>query len=469
MLADSGEPSPDGHMGTTRYKDRLLWVLTGTLEPARRAAPPVLSTLSISWSRRTLAPFLLLSLTPLLVVILWMVCAWFDGSMLRFVREIDSARFVALFPRPTLKAAAILAGWVLSQYLLLRLLPGKPFDGPITPQGNQPRYRLNGLAAWVVTHTSLLLAFFAGLWSPASLYRQFGSLFVTLNLAALLFCVFLYWKGRNHPSSSDAVYSGHFFFDFFQGTELHPTLFGTSLKQLINCRVSMMGWSVLVLCCLGYQYETTGTVSSSMLVSAGLLVLYLFKFFWWESGYLTSLDIMHDRFGYYICWGVLVWVPVVYTISAQYLANHPRSLAPWCAIAISTVGLVSLWMNYAADAQRQRVRARNGNTTVWGKPARLLRASYVTADGQERQSLLLASGYWGIARHFHYVPELALALCWALPAGFASLTPYIYFIFLTILLFDRARRDDLRCARKYGDTWLEYRRQVPYRIIPGIY
>ncbi|RYY32672.1 hypothetical protein EON62_05075, partial [archaeon] len=34
------------------------------------------------------------------------------------------------------------------------------------------------------------------------------------------------------------------------------------------------------------------------------------QFFWWETGYLASIDIMHDRAGYYICWGCLVWVPV---------------------------------------------------------------------------------------------------------------------------------------------------------------
>lgn len=30
----------------------------------------------------------------------------------------------------------------------------------------------------------------------------------------------------------------------------------------------------------------------------------------WETGYLSTIDIMHDRAGYYICWGCLVWVPV---------------------------------------------------------------------------------------------------------------------------------------------------------------
>ena len=59
-----------------------------------------------------------------------------------------------------------------------------------------------------------------------------------------------------------------------------------------------------------------------------------------------------------------------------------------------------------------------------------------------------------------------MALCWALPAGFTNVAPYLYFVFLAGLLTDRANRDDLRCEKKYGSAWQEYRRLVPYKIIP---
>jgi len=41
------------------------------------------------------------------------------------------------------------------------------------------------------------------------------------------------------------------------------------------------------------------------------MCIYNFKFFLWETGYFNSMDIQHDRAGYYICWGCLVWVPAV--------------------------------------------------------------------------------------------------------------------------------------------------------------
>lgn len=461
-------PAPTSPIGSRRESAAKIWILTGH-GPHSRPAPPARTPLEIGPLRRWIGPALLIGSTPPLVIVLWMIVAHYDGSILRFLTTIDRATLVALLPHPTWTAAAILAGWIALQGLLLALLPGERHLGPVTPTGQRPAYRLNGIAAWIVTHGALLATWAAGLWSARSVVRELGAMLVILTGSALAFCAFLYWKGRRYPSSTDAVYTGSFLFDFFQGIELHPTLFGVNLKQLINCRVSMMGWSALVVSFALYQHETHGHVTSSMLVSSILLVLYLLKFFVWESGYFASLDIMHDRFGYYICWGVLVWVPAVYTLSWQYLAHHPIDLRLGAALAITGLGLGALWANYAADAQRQRVRATGGRTTVWGRAPRMLRARYRTAEGTERENLLLTSGFWGLARHFHYVPELLLALCWALPAGFHHALPYFYFVFLTILLFDRASRDDVRCQAKYGETWEEYRRLVPYKIIPGVY
>ncbi|WP_053237273.1 hypothetical protein [Sandaracinus amylolyticus] len=444
------------------------WILTGH-GPVSRPAPPARTAVEIPALRRWIGPALLLSTTPILVVVLWMTCAHFDGSIALFLAQIDLGTFVRLFPRPTTSAGAILALWVVAQTLLLAVLPGREHLGPVTPTGRQPRYRLNGVAAWAVTHVALIGTWALDLWSASTVVRELGAMIVILNVAALLFCAFLYWKGRHYPSSTDATYTGYPLFDFFQGIELHPTLLGASLKQLVNCRVSMMGWSALFLCFALHQWETYGFIANSMLVSSGLVMLYLLKFFVWESGYFGSLDIMHDRFGYYICWGVLVWVPSVYTIFGQYLAHHPRALSPLAAIAITALGLAALWANYEADAQRQRVRATGGKTTIWGRPPKTIVARYRTSEGVERTNLLLVSGFWGVARHFHYVPELVLALCWALPAGHTHAIPYFYLAFLAILLFDRAARDDKRCERKYGAAWEEYRRLVPYKIVPGVY
>ena len=103
---------------------------------------------------------------------------------------------------------------------------------------------------------------------------------------------------------------------------------------------------------------------------------------------------------------------------------------------------------------------------MWGKEPRFIRAKYATKEGGVKTSLLLLSGWWGLARHFHYVPEITASFFWTAPALFTYIMPYFYVIFLTILLTDRAFRDDARCASKYGKYWDEYKKHVPYKIVP---
>ena len=178
---------------------------------------------------------------------------------------------------------------------------------------------------------------------------------------------------------------------------------------------------------------------------------------------------MHDRFGYYIFWGVSVWIPAFYTLTGLWLVRHPIELSGPVFMGTLALGLLSIYINYEADAQRHLVRQANGKCLVWNKKPNTILATYKTADGVLHQSILLTSGWWGVSRHFHYVPELLLTLSWSVPAEDQSLIPYLYIIYLTVLLVHRSGRDEIRCREKYGVFWDEYCRRVPFKIIPGVY
>jgi len=289
----------------------------------------------------------------------------------------------------------------------------------------------------------------------------------SMNLFALVFCSFLTFKGLKFPSTKDSGTNGNLIVDFFWGTELYPRIFGWDVKQFTNCRFGMMFWQVGILCYGMKQYDIGGYIDSSMLVSILVQSAYIAKFFWWETGYFCSMDIQHDRAGYYICWGCLCWVPSMYTIHTYYLTINPTSLNPALALFFTISGIACIWCNYDCDRQRQEFRSTGGKAKVWGKAPTYVTAKYVTKDG-EGTSLLLTSGWWGLARHFHYIPEIAASFFWCVPALFVSPLPYFYPVYLTILLFDRAWRDDARCADKYKQYWVEYCKAVPYKIIPGI-
>lgn len=416
--------------------------------------------------RSTWLPGATLVVTPFLAVLFWKIAVQHDGSVL----DLLGGGLFQGWPLPGLAALKILVIWSAVQALLLIALPGDDHLGPPAPCGERPRYRLNGELSLLVTLVLWLVARGTGLFDPSVVYDRFGELLVTSSLVALLLCVGLYFKGIRAPSTGDASASGNRIWDYWNGVELHPRVFGIELKQLFNCRIAMMGWFFLLLCFGQKQVDLHGRLDPAMAASMGLQLLYILKFFRWESGYFATLDITHDRFGFYLCWGVMAWLPALYTLVGLYLVDHVGVLNPGAALLIFALGVAALWANYDADAQRQRVRESDGRATVWGQAPELIDASYTTADGEQRQTILLASGWWKVARKFNYVAELSLAAAWTLPAfGFGHLLPWSYLIFLSILLVDRTRRDERRCAAKYGEAWDVYKRKVPWRMIPGIW
>jgi len=360
--------------------------------------------------------------------------------------------------------------------LLLRRIPGKQIAGPVSPSGDTPHYTLNAIPCFLLTH----LAFFVcsapfpeyhlpQLFSPSIVYDNLGPMIMALTLYVYLYCIALYWKGRFYPSGKDNRVTKDPIYDFFWGIELYPQMFGVQLKQYVNCRLGMMGWSIIIVSFAWKQWETVGFLSNSMLVSVALQLLYIFKFYLWEGGYFHSIDIMHDRFGYYICWGCMCWITGFYTSPSLWFVHNPIQLDTWVAVSIFLAGTFTLWLNWDADHQRQQVRATNGKCKVWGRTPRIIQAQYVTEDGKVRTNVLLASGWWGVARHVHYVTEVLTSFFWALPALHHHLFPYVYAIYLTFLLLDRLIRDEERCKKKYGIYWTQYCKAVPYRVIPGIF
>ena len=425
---------------------------------------------------RTLMPLFLLICCPPTALLMWEINVKYDGSVAAFVEQAIAVGFFAELAsawKPVVWGTA--AGWkiigvfAVVQLLLMRFVPGPTFRGPTTPKGSVPVYRANGVACFLISLGLFLLGGFVFRWfEPTIVYDNFAGIVGALNVASLTFCLLLYFKGRFFPSGPDGGLSGNFIFDYYWGTELYPRILGWDVKMFTNCRFGLMGWAIIVLSFAAKQAELGG-LSDSMVVALIVMLAYLLKFFIWETGYLCSLDIMHDRAGFMICWGCLVWVPAVYTSPILYLTHHPHHLGMAWSAGIAILGVGAVVINYLADRQRQVVRATGGKCRIWGQEPRLVVAKYRAENGQNKETVLLASGWWGVARHFHYAPEIMAAFLWTVPALFSHFLPYFYVIFLTILLVHRARRDEKRCQQKYGAYWDEYRRLVPARILPGLW
>ncbi len=426
--------------------------------------------------RTTFGPLCLMICCTPFVMVMWYVNTALQGSFAQFFVLIWQQGLLLTIKQiwaPVFWGSAIawqmIASFVLFQFVLIKILPGKTFYGPITPKGNIPVYKANGISAFIMTVvTFYVLSVHLKLFSPTLIYDHLGEILGALNIFSLLLCVGLYFKGRFYPSSTDSGTTGNILFDYYWGSELYPRVAGVNLKMFINCRLGMMSWGIFLLS-YAFKQAEIAYLSSAMVVAVALQMIYIAKFFIWETGYLASLDIMHDRAGFYICWGCLVWVPCIYTSPTMYLVQHPYTFSTLTTLTLFVAGTLAILVNYMADRQRQWVRATNGQCLIWRKVPRVTRAKYQTELGETKENLLLSSGWWGIARHFHYVPEITAAFLWSVPALFTHFSPYFYVCFLTILLLDRTQRDDVRCAQKYGQSWQQYCQYVPYKMMPFIY
>jgi len=310
------------------------------------------------WVHTVFVPLFIITSTFFTAPTVWIICHVYKGDLTHFLSEIY--KVPSLWPTPSFAAAKIIAWFGLLNVLLLQLVPAKIMQGPITPGGNRPTYRLNGVACFILNHVILYIggAVFE-LYNLGIAYDYLGSILVTLSYFSLFFCFVLYFKGRFFPTNNDATVTGNRIMDWYWGVELHPSFFGVSLKQVANCRLGMMCWSIMLWSYLFKQRELYGSVANSMLLSVVLQSIYCLKFFHWEGGYFGTLDIMHDRFGYYIYWGVTVWIPSVYTLTGMWLVQNPIQLSPVYFWSVLAFGLLSIYINWEADDQRTRVRATN--------------------------------------------------------------------------------------------------------------
>ncbi|GBG76910.1 hypothetical protein CBR_g23124 [Chara braunii] len=141
---------------------------------------------------------------------------------------------------------------------------------------------------------------------------------------------------------------------------------------------------------------------------------------------------------------------------AWWLLQHDVELGLAHAVISVVIFIVGFIIFRGTNLQKHRFK-QDPKALIWGKPPHVIGGK------------LLASGFWGTARHLNYLGDLLLAVSFSLPCGFSSIIPYMYPIYLFILLISRDLRDEKKCQAKYKDVWEEYCAAVPWRIFPYIY
>jgi len=407
--------------------------------------------------RKLAGPLLLMLGLPPLTYYMWLCLRYYDGAL---VLPTSGGAWLALavrVPGPTLQAVVLYGGWFLLQVVLQAAGPGKIYAGTPLADGSRLNYKMNGWFALWCTLAAVAVVVAAGWVSPTVVYDAFGPLLTTVHLFAFAFSFYLYLHGM---ASRQSAATGNFIYDYFMGVSLNPRVGSFDWKFFCESRPGLLLWLVFDLSLAAKQYQLHGTVTTAMLLVVAFQVLYVADYFFFEDAILTTWDIKYEKFGWMLCWGDLVWVPFTYTLQAHYLVDHPHALSAATTVGILVLNLLGYYLFRSTNIQKHRFR-QNPTGLVWGKPPTYIR----TAQG----TLLLTSGWWGVARHLNYLGDLCMALAWCLPTLFGHPLTYFYFIYMVILLVHRERRDHIACQTKYSQDWEAYCQKVRWRILPGIY
>ncbi len=399
---------------------------------------------------------------PVFTAYLFFAVRFNEGAVFPTPRADLDAFVAALSPRPS--DVGLYAGWLALQAALQQFGPGRRVLGSPLPNGQRLPYRMNGWFALATTAAVIVGLHLTAIVPLRTIHDRFGGLLTVSTGAAFLLGGFLYAYGRRYDGRS-ALRSGSFIHDFWMGTSHNPRLpwssDGFDLKLFCEARPGLLLWIAINSSFAFVQFETYGFVSIPMALVWVFQLVYVADYFANEPAILTTMDIKHERFGFMLAFGDLVWVPMTYSLQAHYLVHNAHSLPLWAAVAVVALNVTGYAVFRTVNLQKHRFREDPDRCRIWNR-----KAEYIQTDNG---GPLLVSGFWGWSRHFNYVGDILMAVSWSLPCGFASALPYFYPAYFAALLVHRERRDHAICAAKYGAAWQAYCRRVPYRIVPGLY
>lgn len=390
----------------------------------------------------------------------------------------DILENIKLGAAPTWTAFCIYMGYVFYSFVLAYVMPGPEVEGLPIPslQGQRLKYLCNGLSSWYFTLVFSGVLHYFDIFNLASIVDNFGSVMTWAILWGFTMSSLVYiistLKGTNHRMS------GNFFYDYFMGACLNPRIGHVDLKMWAEIRVPWPVLFYLSLSCLVKQYQINGYVTAPVCFMLLAHFLYANACQKGEECIPTSWDIFYEKDGFMLIFWNMAGVPFTYCYASIYLMKYELTTGesithslPY-TILLYVLLLGAYYIFDTGNSQKNRFRMeQNGSFMIRNAFPQLpyghiKNPTYITT---KHGNLLLTSGWWGVVRKPHYTADLVMALTWGLITGFGSFLPYFYFCFFVFVLTHRVSRDMERCAKKYGDDWVEYCRRVPYIFIPYVF
>ncbi|KAH9578937.1 Ergosterol biosynthesis ERG4/ERG24 [Trypanosoma melophagium] len=358
-------------------------------------------------------------------------------------------------------ALGIELAWLFLHALLYLSPIGKRVEGMKLRNGETLVYNINAVHVFVLSHAVIGALHYRGIIRLAMIADMFVPLMIASIIISFVMSIILYAASFRSTSVllSAGGNTGNPVYDFWIGRELNPRTCSLDWKFMCELRPGLIGWSLLNWAFVAKSIET-GTFTPSILIIALLESFYVFDGLLLEAGNLTMMDIVHDGFGFMLCFGDLGWVPFTYAIKTKFLAYHPLHLSPIYVGSCCLLALVGYIIFRGSNSQKNKFRLNPRDAAV--AHLKVLRTS--------RGKSLLISGYWGVCRHPNYVGDWLMTVAWSALTGTTALLPYFHPIYFAALLMHRQLRDERQMVEKYGEAdWKRFCDIVRYRLIPFVY
>ena len=357
-------------------------------------------------------------------------------------------------------ALTIVVTWFVFQVLLSLIPIGRTVKGTKIRDGSQLTYRLNAFHAFVISHIFFAIAYFYFDLPVSFVSDHYLALATASMLFSILLAFYLYMRSfRPGSLLSLGGNSGYAVYDWFIGRELNPRTGSFDWKVFCELRPGLIGWVLINYCMLVKQYELQGYITTSMVLVCFFQFWYVLDALWFEEALLTTMDVVHDGFGFMLAFGDLTWVPFTYSLQARYLVDHPTYLSPYETVGILALNLLGYIVFRGSNSQKDTFRRNPNHPSV----------RHLKTMPTDRGTQLIISGWWGVCRHPNYVGDLIMAVSWCLPCGVGHIIPYFYPVYFAVLLIHRQLRDEQQCRQKYKKDWEKFCKIVRWRLIPYIY